>query len=201
VNEPNSVVPKDYITYTITYGPNGYDHNNVIITDYLPKKVSFISASGPNMDYDSGTVTWQIGSLAANAPNDSVTLTVQVNELAEPLDTITNYCEIENEQYCSSATVYTDVRYWGGDIIYVDANATAGFDTGTSWYNAYLDLQDALDRAITSDKISKKYLTNLKKCCNMLINRKSISNPLEEYNTKIRKPFVLTLVAPIKKLN
>jgi len=53
----------------------------------------------------------------------------------------------------------------------------------------------------TSDKIYKKYLTNLKNCCNMLINRKSISNPLEEYNTKIRKPFVLTLVAPIKKLN
>jgi len=36
VNEPNCVFPGDYITYKITFGPNGLDHNNVVITDYLP---------------------------------------------------------------------------------------------------------------------------------------------------------------------
>jgi len=152
VNEPNCVVPGNYITYEITYGPNGVDHNNVVITDYLPDEVYFISASGPNMVYDIFTdtniVTWQIGSLAANAPNDSVTLTVQVNNLAEPLGTITNYCEIEGDQYYTGfATVDTNVRCWGGDIIYADKSAFAGYNNGTSWDNAYIDLQSALDRA------------------------------------------------------
>ena len=45
VNAPNSLVPGDYITYEITYGPNDIDHNNVIITDYLPVETDFVTAT------------------------------------------------------------------------------------------------------------------------------------------------------------
>ena len=137
VNEPNSVVPNDYITYEIAYGPNGIDHNNVVITDYLPVEVDPNNPFDPNYDLQKHTYTWQIGSLAASAPDDSVTLTVVVNELAEPLGKIRNYCEIENDLYCSFATVDTNVSCWGGDIIYVDVNTPTDYKTGTSWQYAY----------------------------------------------------------------
>ena len=39
-----------------------------------------------------------------------------------------------------------------GQIIYVDAGA-AGAHDGSSWYNAYIDLQDALDAAAAGDEI------------------------------------------------
>jgi len=48
VNEPNCVIPNDYITYEITYGPNGVDHNNIVITDFLSFDVNFVSAGDPN---------------------------------------------------------------------------------------------------------------------------------------------------------
>lgn len=145
VNEPNSVLPGDYITYQITYGPNGVDHNNVVITDYLPCEVDPNNPLDPNYNSQKHTYTWQIGSLAANDPNKSVTLTVCVNQLAEPLGTITNHCEIESDVAYSTAETNTPVGCWGGDIIYVDQNAP-GLNTGLSWQHAYWDLQDALAR-------------------------------------------------------
>ncbi len=147
VNEPNSVVPGDYITYEIFYGPNWVDHNNVVITDYLPVGVNYIFSEPLADDYNEFTATWNIVSLGAGAPNDSVTLTVKVNEGAEPNGIINNYCEILCDQYFDFAAVDTNVCCWGGDIIYVDESAIYGFNNGTSWENSYLNLQDALARA------------------------------------------------------
>jgi len=122
VNDGNSVLPGDYITYEITYGPNGYSDANVVITDYLPVGVDPNNLSDPNYDIEKHTYTWQIGSLDANDPNDSVTLTVKVNEGADPNGIITNYCEIESETACTPAILGASVCCWGGDIIYVDGN-------------------------------------------------------------------------------
>ncbi|GAI85197.1 unnamed protein product, partial [marine sediment metagenome] len=146
VNEPNCVLPGDYITYEITYGPNGIDHPNVVITDYLPCEVDYENIFDPNYDYEKHTYTWQIGSLSASAPNDFVTLTVKVNLGVEPNGIITNYCEIESDQYCSFALADTNVCFWSPDIIYVDVNAV-GCDSGLSWYHAEPDLQSALQKA------------------------------------------------------
>ena len=155
VNEPNSVLPGDYITYTITYGPNGVDHNNVVITDYLPFEVTYefidwsTFTSDPNYDPNNHTYTWEIGPLDANDPNDSVTLTVKVNEGADPNGVITNYCEIESDSAFFYATADTNVGSWQPDseIIYVDSLSPCAPGTGMSWRFAYRDLQDALEMA------------------------------------------------------
>ena len=148
INDANCVLPVDYIIYTIAYDANGHDVNDVEIIDYLPDEVDFNSASEPNVDYNfvTHTVTWNIGTVSAGDSN-SVTVTVKVNELAEPNSVITSFCEIESNATYNTAEVNTPVCYWCGDIIYVDVNAPTDYNTGASWQNAYKDLQDALDTA------------------------------------------------------
>ena len=97
------VIPGDYIEYTINFDNelNNTSVDSVLIQDNLPSDtlVSFISASG-NYDYDSddGTVTWNIGTLAAGATPQSVWFNVQVNSSIDDTLIITNYCTIESEQ-------------------------------------------------------------------------------------------------------
>ncbi len=147
-NDPNAcALPGYYIAYTITYDANGYEVDDVNIVDYLPPETDFNSADS-NGVYDPNyhTVTWQIGTLE---PNDSgfVTLTVRVNEFAEPLGTITNFCEIETEFLYSHTEVDINVCSWLPDIIYVDKDAPGPKSNGMSWHNAFTNLQDALERA------------------------------------------------------
>jgi uncharacterized repeat protein (TIGR01451 family) len=97
-NEPNCVSFNDYITYRITYGPNSYDHNNVVLTDFLPSEVDYVSSS-PDGNYNNvlHAFTWTIGHLDDNDPCDSVTLTVKVDKCAKSDGIITNCCQIEND--------------------------------------------------------------------------------------------------------
>lgn len=157
----NSVLPNDSITYTISYENNLKDPNdpnlpletltNVTITDRLPPEVDYEPTSDPNYDPNNHTYTWNIGTVEPNESN-SVTLTVTVNELAEPLGTIVNICVIDaNEIPAVTAVEVTDVNFWVPDVIYVDVSKEgltgSRYDTGMSWENAYIDLQDATERA------------------------------------------------------
>jgi subtilisin family serine protease len=154
-----SVLPGDDVNYTIGYRnpvsePFLGTVNDVNIIDYLPVELDFNSASGPNSVYDpiAHTVTWRIGTLSPGNDFNSVTLTVKVNNLAEPLGIIINTCVIEaNEIRLTSATKFTDVNSWKPDIIYVNKYSPSWPKTGMSWKNAYLNLQDALDSARSCD--------------------------------------------------
>lgn len=150
VNDGNCVKPGDEINYRIDYsypaGPNYPDINGALI-DYLPAEVNYVS-SAPCGSYDSNfhTVTWDINTLE---PDESgfVTLTVLVNEDAEPNSTIVNYCEIKSDFDPSDATAVTNICCFGSDIIYVKADAN-GCNNGKSWQNAYTEIQSALNRAM-----------------------------------------------------
>ncbi len=145
INEGDCVVPDSEINYTITYDFTGPGDTNVLLTDYLPAGVDY-NSSTPEGDYNEfdGTVTWNIGTAPADG-SGTFSLSCIVNYSAEPCSIITNICELIGDSTDEIAEVNTPVCFWN-QIIYVDHNAT-GLNNGLSWEDAYLDLQDALDRA------------------------------------------------------
>jgi uncharacterized repeat protein (TIGR01451 family) len=66
----------DTITFTITLSNLGKDTaTGVTIADTLPSGLAFLSATPAQGSYDSGTGTWDVGSLAASG---STTLAITV---------------------------------------------------------------------------------------------------------------------------
>ncbi len=90
------------------------------------------------------TITWDIGTIAANSCG-SVSFRVKVNEKSEPGGTLHNEAVLSCDSGLALATLDTSVACRDG-IIYVDRSAD-GAGSGTSWANAYTDLQKALTRA------------------------------------------------------
>lgn len=96
------VNPGDTITYTICFdnAQNNNPVDNVVITDTLPTEVSYVSCTGGGI-YAAGppeTVTWNIGTLAAGASQQCVTVTVTVKPSTAPGSTITNSAKIDSDQ-------------------------------------------------------------------------------------------------------
>jgi len=155
VNElSESVLPTDEFTYSITVRPGPLDETNVVVTDFLPWGVDFVSADPNDAYYDSEShaVVWAVGDLPGydpnepGDPNEYFALTVRVNYLAEPLSDLENIVVAESDEAYKEAREYTPVDCFGGDVIFVDCFAT-GSGSGTSWTNAYNKLEDALARA------------------------------------------------------
>ncbi len=72
------------VTFTITVSnDNGVDATGVVVTDYMPTGLSFVSSSDPaNVTNNNGTITWNIGNfLGADAPK-VLTITATVNAAA-----------------------------------------------------------------------------------------------------------------------
>ncbi|MBN1435955.1 MAG: S8 family serine peptidase [Sedimentisphaerales bacterium] len=146
----------DFITYTISYAPDACDYYSVEVTDYLPLQTFYSPPADPNTgQYDilNQTYTWGEGTVYGHDPCDPNIIrhiTVQVNQLAEPCGVIVNRVTIESFGDPESFTVdieQTPVCCWGGDVIYVNTNVPlTSFETGTSWDNAYRNLQDAISR-------------------------------------------------------
>jgi len=88
------------INYGICYDNtlNNFDVHAVTIVDTLPENVSFVSATGGGT-YNSvtHTVTWDIGTVTAGAPEACVTLVVRVNAGAENT-TLTNCGRIDSDE-------------------------------------------------------------------------------------------------------
>ncbi len=154
VEDEDCVSPGDEITYTITVDPAGEDHAWVIVTDTLPMGVDYDAVMGwsppsldPQYDPEAHTYTWELGALDAEDDPVVLTLTVMVNGYAEPSGVLLNQVWAESDIGMGYASESTPVCCWDtGGIIFVDDTAT-GANIGTSWRDAYTDLQDAIDRA------------------------------------------------------
>ena len=125
VSDGNTVVPGDYINYTIFYDANGRDFNNVTIVDYLPPQVDYNGPYDPDYNESSHTCTWLIGSLEPNDSN-SVTLSVRVNNSAEPNSQIHNNCAIESDTSYTTASEDTNTGYWPALIAHWKLDETGG---------------------------------------------------------------------------
>ncbi|MCK5565551.1 MAG: right-handed parallel beta-helix repeat-containing protein [Planctomycetes bacterium] len=146
VSDGECVSPSEAIEYTICWENNDTEtFYDVTIVDYLPIGVDYGSVFDPNYNMFDRTYTWDIGTLAPG-DFDCRTLDVTVNYNNTPGVGVRNVAHLKSgDSILAVANVVTDVCCWGDGIVYVDKQAT-GLELGTSWANAYTELQDALDR-------------------------------------------------------
>ncbi len=164
VNDVECRSPGEEITYTIEWeNPSELTFYDAVIIDYLPLGVTypggdwvmdpndFFNPIPPDPAYDPNThsYTWEIGDIGPDDAN-SVTLTVEVNEWAEPGMKLRNVATLTAEgAVIGWASEETQICCWDTvdpNIIYVDQTAT-GYNNGTNWQHAYTDLQRAIARA------------------------------------------------------
>lgn len=156
------------ITYTISYSfnwtepddPNLSAFSSIKIEDYLPGEVDFISADPDTGIYDEEThsYVWIITPENYGSPS-SLDITVELNKKVTPGEVIENsvveiVSAIAGQEYKQTAEVQTKICECAdsGITIYVDTNAE-GDNDGTSWTDAYEDLQSALKEAFPCDQI------------------------------------------------
>lgn len=157
IADPNGcVIPSDEITFTISYSnPSALDPNDpnyfgsaedVEIQFPLPIELYYADIFDPNFNMFTNTFVWDIGTLGPQE-SGTITVTLIVNQNAEPLGTIHTKVNMTSSVGYGEAAEETRVCCWGGDVIHVDAFADGPAETGVSWDNAYKTLQKALMRA------------------------------------------------------
>ncbi len=154
------VEPGDTITYTICWENNSLeDAGDVVLVDYLPVGVTYAGAfwsidpnwmpvpPDPGYDPDYHSFQWDLGTIPWGGTG-CVELTVTVNQRAEPGMVLENKAVMTSGNLgTSEAICETEIDCWNtGPVLFVDPRA-AGYRNGTSWRDAYPDLQSALARA------------------------------------------------------
>jgi parallel beta-helix repeat protein len=142
---PYDPIEENYLVFDIYWDANGHPDTNVVLIDQLTDELDYDS-SIPAGNVVGKTVTWPIGNIGTGNNSGHIVLTTKVNYWARPCDTITNTVIMEGDTYLNEAKCDVTVCPWGDEIIYVDWDAN-GFNNGTSWDDAYIDLQDALTNA------------------------------------------------------
>jgi subtilisin family serine protease len=143
------VEPFDEIDFDINWDANGFADTNSFIVDYLPEELDYDS-SQPEGQYDeiNRTVTWSLDNIGANEYG-TVQISTKLNKTLCPCSKVKNVAALKGDSCYNKQTSEVTVCNWGPDIIYVDKDANDVNDSsrGTSWENAYTDIQDALDIA------------------------------------------------------
>lgn len=111
------------LTYSISFDnlANPNQVTGVTLKDVLPQEVAYVSCTGGG-SYDSGAhaVNWNIGTLAPNAPSQTVTVTVDVGPTAPIGTVLDNFVTVNgNEEGTGPTTVHdrdTEIVAQGGEI-------------------------------------------------------------------------------------
>jgi uncharacterized repeat protein (TIGR01451 family) len=95
VSDTTSAAPGDQVTYTIFYNNTGSTKaRNVWINDTLPDGVTYISSSKAYTSRSGNTYRWLINVVPRKSEN-SMTITVQVNDTADDISVLTNYVTMD----------------------------------------------------------------------------------------------------------
>jgi uncharacterized repeat protein (TIGR01451 family) len=95
-----SVTPSSAITYNLTYGNNGTQANNAVITETLPAHTSFSPSNPPGWQQVGNTnkYTYQLGNVAGLSSGHQITFAVIVNKpLPAGVNNLTNVVEISHD--------------------------------------------------------------------------------------------------------
>ena len=136
------------LTFVICYDSNDLQNplNDVVIIDDLPDEVDYDEdMNDPNWIYNSTlhTATWNVGSIGKLGDTVCKSIIVMVNEKAKPGGQFTNSAQLISDSFSVTVDETVDVCCFSTGITYVDANSL-GNNNGTSWTDAFTDLNDAL---------------------------------------------------------
>ena len=93
---PEYAVPGEEITYTLNWSVEDDSVTNLVLTDPIPAKTTFVSASaGGIYDALSNSVVWNLGS-KNSGDSGSVTLTVRVDGYTYDTDFIVNTARLDS---------------------------------------------------------------------------------------------------------
>lgn len=114
--------PGGTITYALTVDNSGYfGVTNAMLVDILPDSVSYLSAMPAPATISGSSLYWSLGDLAAGQRPPVIYLTVQVSNLLQHNDTITNQAQVYADQVdtrpSNNAVAYTltvreDIDLW-----------------------------------------------------------------------------------------
>ena len=133
------VTPGGTINYAISFNNsrNAYEVHNVTIIDNLPLETEFISASDSGTyDLSTHSVTWKVGTVAAEAESYSVTLIVRVKSDTTSGITIINNATIDSDETPPTTYLeYTEISIDWFEIINAKVDEIeAKLDQGGPFY-------------------------------------------------------------------
>ena len=143
-------MPGTPITFTLHYSTNGPAFD-VTITDILPAGLSDpgFTSSGAVIT-DSGQVPGYVWQVADLAPGEGGVITITAVAQAERFLNTASISSSSPDPNLDNNTASVQTHMEG--VIFVDRDAR-GTNDGSSWVNAYTDLQDALGEAISGDQV------------------------------------------------
>jgi hypothetical protein len=144
-NSSGCISPGSMI-YTVTLNPSGVSHTGVVLTLELPEGVAAANPSDPHYDVGKRTYTWPAFDMPSSGGLVTNTLNVTVSNNAEPGGQLWARAAAETATSLTTAWKETSVCCDSSTIIYVQGDKTTN-GNGTSWGNAYNNLQSALRRA------------------------------------------------------
>lgn len=111
----NTVNPGQNIQKSICFDnlQNGLEVHNVTLNDTLPSELIYLSSSdGGIYDPINHTVTWDIGTLPADAPLQCVTVDCRVDQMVAVGTNITNFATINGDEagYSGPTTIHVTVE-------------------------------------------------------------------------------------------
>jgi len=105
----------DRLSYELTVTNLGVTGRDIVVADQLPAAVSYVGDSG---GYEPGTGVWSVGTLAASAPDNAATLTIDVDVLpAASGGTVVNTATVSNlDGAAVNIPDYANVALFGADL-------------------------------------------------------------------------------------